>query len=105
MPSSILELSSPMYVVTVAVQVKADRLDDFLREMSHNAKRSLELEVGCRYFDVCTSPKDGRKIFLYELYDDREAFDHHLASEHFLSFNQLTADWIESRDVQEYIRR
>lgn len=94
-----------MHVVTVAFQVKADRLDDFLREMRQNAKSSLELEAGCRYFDVCVSPKDGRKVFLYELYHDREAFDRHLASEHFLSFNQLTADWIESRVVQEYIRR
>ena len=94
-----------MYVVTVAFQVKADRLDAFLREMHQNAKSSLELEAGCRYFDVCVSPKDGRKVFLYELYDDREAFDCHLASEHFRLFNQLTADCIESKDVQEYVRR
>ncbi|MDM0116426.1 antibiotic biosynthesis monooxygenase [Variovorax sp. J22R133] len=85
--------------------MKAVRLDDFIREMRQNAKSSLQLEAGCRYFDVCVTQKDGRKVFLYELYDDREAFDRHLASEHFLSFNQLTAHWIESRDVQEYIRR
>jgi autoinducer 2-degrading protein len=94
-----------MHVVTVAFQVRAAHLQDFLREINQNAKSSLELESGCRYFDVCVSPKDAGKVFLYELYDDRQAFDRHLASEHFQAFNRLTADWIETKEVQEFIRK
>lgn len=93
-----------MHAITVAFRVKANCLEDFLREMKLNAKRSLEREPGCRHFDVCVSPEDCRKVFLYELYDDREAFDLHLASEHFQTFDRLTTQWIDSKEVQAYIR-
>ena len=93
-----------MHVVTVVFQIKAAHTQDFLREVRQNARSSLEVEAGCRHFDVCVSLKDPGKMFLYELYDDRQAFDRHLASSHFQAFNRVTADWVESKDVQEFIR-
>lgn len=93
-----------MHVVTVVFQIKPAHAKDFLREVSRNAGCSLAVEPGCRQFDVCVSPQDAGKVFLYELYDDRQAFDRHLASEHFQAFNRITADWIETKQVQEFFR-
>lgn len=93
-----------MHVVTVVFQKKVAHALDFLREVSKNANSSLKLEAGCRHFDVCVSLKDAGKVFLHELYDDHQAFDLHLASRHFQAFNRLTADWVESKEVQEFIR-
>ena len=93
-----------MYVITVTFQVKPAHVPEFLREIRINAANSLRLEPGCRHFDVCVSPRDARTVFLYELYDDRAAFDAHLASDHFQAFNRLTADWIESKEVLDFAK-
>jgi quinol monooxygenase YgiN len=53
-----------------------------VRSRSANATATREREPGCRQFDVCTSADDGL-VFLYEVYDDRAAFDAHLAAPHF----------------------
>ena len=69
-----------MYVVTVEFVVIAGRGQDFLQAMVANARTSREVEPGCRQFDVCVDPDDPLRVFLYERYADRAAFDAHLAS-------------------------
>ena len=92
-----------MYVVTVEFAARPAFADAFLREMVANAAASREREPGCRQFDVCASAEDG-VVFLYEVYDDRAAFDAHLATPHFEAFNAATADWIERKTVRTYAR-
>ena len=72
-----------MYVVTVTIQVKPDQMDVFLPKMVENARLSRETEAGCQQFDIC---RDGDTVFLYEVYDDRAAFDTHLETAHFKTF-------------------
>ena len=92
-----------MYVVTVEFVARPAFADAFLREMVANAAASREREPGGRQFDVCASAEDG-DVFLYEVYDDRAAFDAHLASPHFKAFNAATVDWIERKTVRTYAR-
>ena len=92
-----------MYVVTVEFAARPAFADAFLREMVANAAASREREPGCRQFDVCASAEDG-VVFLYEVYDDRAAFDAHLATPHFEAFNAATADWVERKTVRAYVR-
>jgi autoinducer 2-degrading protein len=93
-----------MYVVTVEFVVRPERAGDFLREMTANATASREREPGCRQFDVCAVPDDPRIVFLYELYDDRAAFDAHVASAHFQKFNAETAAWVERKTARTFLR-
>lgn len=93
-----------MYVVIVDFKIKAESTEVFMREMTANANASLTTEPGCRQFDVCVDPKDASRIFLYELYDDRAAFDLHLQAPHFLSFDQKTAAWIENKSARMFER-
>ena len=93
-----------MYVVTVSFQLKPAHRSDFLREMLQNARTSAEVEPGCRQFDVCVDPADDSQVFLYELYDDRAAFEAHLASPHFLAFDRLTAGWTAAKSVRTLVR-
>jgi len=37
-------------------------------------------------------------------YDDRAAFDAHLATAHYAEFNTGTADWVASKTVRHYQR-
>ena len=65
--------------------------------MIANAHASATTEPGCRQFDVCTDPQDSTRVFLYELYDDRAAFDAHLATSHFKEFDRKTGPWLVTK--------
>ena len=93
-----------MYVVTVLFTIKAAYLDAFMRQMNANAKTSLLHEVGCHQFDVCRSTVSPLEIFLYEVYESKEAFAVHLASEHFKEFNDLTLPWVDAKVVKIFER-
>ena len=89
-----------MYVVIVDFRIKPERVAEFMPLMLENARASRETEPGCRQFDVCVDPADGTAVFLYEVYDDRAAFDVHLASAHFKKFDPAVAPMVASKAVR-----
>jgi quinol monooxygenase YgiN len=88
-----------MYVLSVEFAIDAPQFEAFLPLMLANARSSREDEPGCRQFDVCVDDAR-RRIFLYEIYDDRAAFDAHLAAPHFKVFDAATKAMITQRTVQ-----
>lgn len=92
-----------VYIVVVEFVVKPERVIEFKREIVANARAARE-EAGCRQFDVCVSVEDPSRIFLYEAYADRAAFDAHLATGHFAAFNRLTADWTLRKTIETFQR-
>ena len=92
-----------MYVVTVLFEAKPEHAKAFRAAMLANAKVSRDTEPGCRQFDVCVEADTGR-AFLYELYDDRAAFEAHLASAHFKAFDAQVRDWVARKNVRSYER-
>jgi quinol monooxygenase YgiN len=93
-----------MYVVTVEFEIKPEHLEPFMKEMLANARASVEKEPGCKQFDVCADPADRRRVFLYELYTDRAAFDAHLAAGHFKAFDRTVGGWIAAKTVKTWQR-
>lgn len=85
-----------MYAVCVTFTIHPGQMQDFLPLMVENARTSRAEEAGCQLFDVCVS---GDQIFLYEIYDDRAAFDLHLASPHFQRFDASVADMVAAKQV------
>ena len=80
-----------MYVVTVVFTIHDAHYPAFMQAMVGNARTSLQDEPGCRQFDVCESPAQPGKVFLYEIYDSEADFQAHLAAPHFIQFNGLPA--------------
>ena len=93
-----------MLVITVTFTVKPEHVEAFAAAMENQARASLENEAGCLQFDVCRDPDDPAVCFLYELYADKAAFDAHLASPHFRSFDATVAPWVASKAVTAYER-
>ena len=93
-----------MHVVTVVFTIHAVHYQAFMQAMVGNARTSLQDEPGCRQFDVCESPAQPGKVFLYEVYDSEANFQAHLAAPHFLQFNALTAPWVAGKVVEVYRR-
>jgi len=92
-----------MLIIAVRFAVKAEFLEKFKARMAQQARDSLEREAECHRFDIASDPGDPHRIFLYEIYSDAAAFDAHLASAHFKSFNAETEGWISSKAVERWI--
>jgi len=93
-----------MYVIAVDFEIEPSRLEEFLPLMKANAAASVRDEPGCHIFEVCQDPDAPHHIFLYELYDDRAAFEAHLASPHFKDFDAATSDMLKAKTVRAFTR-
>jgi (4S)-4-hydroxy-5-phosphonooxypentane-2,3-dione isomerase len=86
-----------MLVVTVDFRIKPRFVEAFRAEMLANARASRAYEPGCHCFDVAFSDPDPTLVFLYELYDDAASFAAHQQTDHFKSFDKVTAGWIDRK--------
>ena len=91
-----------MFVITVTFSVKERYQDRFLRRVSQQAADSLKWEPDCRRFDVSVDLGDRRRVLLYEMYTDENAFAAHLATAHFLAFDRDTAGWFDEKVVERW---
>ena len=93
-----------MYVIIVDFEIDPEQIDAFLPLMRENASTSARDEPECRQFDVCHNPDHPGHVFLYEVYDDRAAFDAHLSTPHFKSFDAAKAGMIQSKKLRALTR-
>jgi (4S)-4-hydroxy-5-phosphonooxypentane-2,3-dione isomerase len=90
------------FIILVDFKIKPGQMTAFRRLIDDNARASVKDEPGCRRFDVAAHRKDADRILLYEIYDDRAAFDAHLKTPHFAQFNSASADLVADKTVTEY---
>jgi (4S)-4-hydroxy-5-phosphonooxypentane-2,3-dione isomerase len=90
------------YVITVDFFLHPGALDPFLKMIRENARKSVEDEPGCHRFDVMLQKGMPDHILLYEIYQDRAAFDAHIKTKHFAEFNAASAPYVRDKKVVEY---
>ncbi|WP_192897978.1 putative quinol monooxygenase [Granulicella sibirica] len=78
--------TSTAFVVIAELQVPIEHREEFLKICQFDSEHSVADEPGCRQFDVLIQPESPETIVLYEVYDDRAAFDTHLTMPHFAPF-------------------
>lgn len=89
------------FVIYVEFILHDDAVERFMPLMLANARSSLDEEPGCERFDVLHLAGKPQHVVLYEIYRDRAAFQHHLKTAHFLTFNSVTAAMIREKKVVE----
>ncbi|WP_018698266.1 putative quinol monooxygenase [Amorphus coralli] len=92
------------YCVAVTFRFEPDARESFIRHVLIQAEESLK-EPGCLVFDVWCDGENANEVFLYEVYDDRAAFDAHLASDHFHAFDATVAPLLSAKTVQTWDSR
>ena len=90
------------YVIAVDFRLHPGRRGAFRRLIDENARASVRDEPGCRRFDVLEPKGEADRIFLYEIYDDRAAFEAHLKTPHFAVFNKASEVLVADRQIMEY---
>ncbi len=81
-----------MYVIIAPIQIKEGCKDQFMEAIIEDAKGSVNDEPGCLRFDVIQDAGDENRIWLYEVYQDEDAFHAHTQAPHFIKFRDATAD-------------
>jgi (4S)-4-hydroxy-5-phosphonooxypentane-2,3-dione isomerase len=87
------------YVILVDFLLKPGSKAEFRRAIDANAKASCRSEPGCRQFDVVEPRDDPDRIVLYEIYDDRAAFEAHLKTPHLATFEAASNHLVTKKTV------
>ncbi|MBI3899800.1 MAG: antibiotic biosynthesis monooxygenase [Gammaproteobacteria bacterium] len=84
-----------MHVTLVNVQVKPDRVEDFIAATRANHEASVQ-ESGNRRFDVLQSADDRTRFVLYEAYASADDAVMHKQTPHYRQWRDTVADWMAS---------
>ena len=87
------------YVILVDFVLKPGCKTQFRRAIDVNARSSCKTERGCRRFDVVEARDEPDRIILYEIYDDRAAFEEHLKTPHLAAFEAASKDLVLKKTV------
>lgn len=74
------------YVIIAEFEVTAEHKQEFLELCRFDSTSSVRDEPGCRQFDALTIDDAPDAVVLYEVYDDKAAFDAHKATPHYATF-------------------
>ena len=93
-------MSGPIAMV-VTLEIKKERIRDFLAVMNEDVAGSLEREnCGCLRFDVLRDKSDSKKFILYEAYADEEAAARHRETPHYKLWAEFKASGgVEAQSV------
>ncbi len=82
-----------MYTLFVTVDVKPDKVDEFLAAITVNAEASLRDEPGCLAFDVHRDIETPTRFYFYEIYTDEDAFTvGHRGAPHYAAWQAVAKD-------------
>ena len=90
------------FVIIVDFALAPGSRPAFRRLIDANARDSSERERGCQRFDVLEPAGEPDRVLLYEIYEDRAAFDVHLQSDHFRRFNAESNALVTRKSIVEY---
>ena len=98
-----LAVKTHKHVVTVDFVIKPEMLEAFMVLVRDNARTSIAVEPECFRFDIATpADRSSNHVFLYEIYQSKAAFEHHLQCQHYTDFDRATAPMIISKTPRQY---
>ncbi|HLZ09446.1 MAG TPA: putative quinol monooxygenase [Chloroflexota bacterium] len=84
-----------MYALFVKVNLKPECVEAYLAAViALDARGSLGNETGCLRFDVIRDEADPSRIYLYEVYADKAAFEAHGQTAHIARFRETIKDMV-----------
>jgi len=90
------------FVVLAQFRIKPGKRERFVELAAIDATAAVANEPGCRRFDVLVPHESSQRVVLYEIYDDRAAFDAHLKTPHLAAFRKGIAELIDDRQIETF---
>jgi quinol monooxygenase YgiN len=92
------------FAIFVTIKLKPGNFEEYMMHIEHDREGALRDEPGCQLFHILTPPDSKDTVYLYEVYDDEEAFDNHQKTPHFVRYVQETEELIAERIIQRLER-
>ena len=87
-------------VQTVTYEVEGGDLGLFRAALHKHAEVTRQREMGCTRFDVSYGADRPTLCLTYTVFEGPDAFDHHVATDHYHLFQELSSSWVISRIEQ-----
>lgn len=88
-----------MIVRISEIEIYPQYFDDYLKFAEKIAETSAEKEKGVISIYPMMQIRDKNQIRILEIYQDKEAYQKHIASEHFQTYKQGTLHMVKSLDL------
>ena len=85
------------FAVWVQFDVKPGLLPAFLDAARLDARGSVGNEPGCHRFDILQDPEVPNRVYFYEVYEDKAAFDAHCEMPHFKTYFTTTEPMVAAK--------
>jgi (4S)-4-hydroxy-5-phosphonooxypentane-2,3-dione isomerase len=82
-----------MIVTCVHIQVKEDKIQEFIIATEENHRNSV-LETGNLRFDLLQDAENPSKFMIYEAYVSDEAAAEHKSTAHYIKWRDIVANWM-----------
>lgn len=86
-------------VIIAQLQIDPQHFDAYLKLAKGHAQRSLELDPGCRQFDVMVTDEPRHTLMLYEVYDDDASFQGHANAPRMAEYRAATKGMVVDRKL------
>jgi quinol monooxygenase YgiN len=86
-------------IVIAQFQIDPQQFDAYLKLIKGHAARSLQLDPGCRQFDVMVAEEPKHTVMLYEVYDDEASFQGHANAPRMAEFRAATKGMVLERKL------
>lgn len=93
-----------MYILMVRLQVKPDRVGDFIEASKGDGIGSVRDEPGCMRFDIIQDDNDPTLFAFCEVYNDEAAFQHHTTTPHFAKWRDASVDMFAAETEVSFCR-
>ncbi len=84
-------------VLFVEIDIVAGQMEAFLARVAQHRDNVLANEPGCRRFEVLRPQEAENRVYLYEVYADQAALDHHLGTPYMKQYLEDTGPMIANR--------
>lgn len=84
-----------MYSIFVTINVKPEHIEAFKKASLGDSKGSVRDEPGCFRFDIHQDKGISSRFYLHEVYRDKDAFNAHLETPHFLLWKKTVASFFD----------
>ena len=88
----------------VEIRIQPENVDQFMALARENGRAARETEPGCRAFDILVDPEDPTRVTLYEVYDNKTAFEAHQRTAHFKRYLDHAVPLLASRERRFWTR-
>lgn len=85
-----------MFALFVTIKIKPGHREEFIEATNGDAEGSNNNEPGCLRFEAFADNSDPNTVYLFEVYENREAWEvAHRAAPHYLKWRETVADWFD----------